>query len=74
MERDVGGGIGVGYTYKPTADSFQCMTKPTTIKKNKLKKKMFVFDVIQKPKTVRITSPGEIIKYYYNCVVNYEAA
>ena len=35
---------------------------------------MFVFDVIQKPKTVRITSPGEIIKYYYNCVVNYEAA
>lgn len=36
--------------------------------------KMSVFDAIQKPKTVRITSPGEIIRYYYNCVVNYEAA
>lgn len=36
--------------------------------------KMSVSDAIQQPKTVRITSPGEIIKYYYNCVVNYEAA
>ena len=37
MEREVGGGIGMGNTCKPMADSFQCMTKPTTIKK-KLKK------------------------------------
>ena len=33
MEREVGGGIGMGNTCKSMADSFQCMTKPTTIKK-----------------------------------------
>ena len=38
MEREVGGGIGMGDTGKPMADSFQCMTKPTTIKKNKKNK------------------------------------
>ena len=38
VEREVGGGIGLGNTCKSMADSFQCMTKPTTIKK-KLKKK-----------------------------------
>ena len=27
------GGIRMGNTCKPMADSFQCMTKPTTIKK-----------------------------------------
>ena len=30
-EREVGGGIGMGNTCKPMADSFQCMTKFTTI-------------------------------------------
>ena len=35
MEREVGGGIGMGYTCKPMAVSFQCMTKSTTIKKRK---------------------------------------
>ena len=29
---EVGGGIGMGNTCKPMADSFQCMTKSTTIK------------------------------------------
>ena len=38
MEREVGGGIGMGNTCKPMADSFQCMTKPTTIKKKKKEK------------------------------------
>ena len=33
----MGGGIGMGNTCKPMADSFQCTTKPTTIKK-KIKK------------------------------------
>ena len=33
MEREVGGGIGMGNTCKSMADSFQCMTKPTTMKK-----------------------------------------
>ena len=34
----MGGGIGMGNTCKPMADSFQCITKPTTIKK-KIKNK-----------------------------------
>ena len=34
MERDVGGGIEMGNTCKPMADSCQCMTKPTTVKNN----------------------------------------
>ena len=33
MEREVGGGIGMGNTCKPMAVSFQCMTK--SMKKNK---------------------------------------
>ena len=36
VEREVGGGIGMGKTYKLKAVSFQCMTKFT--KKNKNKK------------------------------------
>ena len=35
VEREVGGGIGMGNTCKSMADPFQCMTKPTTIKKKK---------------------------------------
>ena len=31
VEREVGGGIGMGNTCKSMGDSFQCMTKPTTI-------------------------------------------
>ena len=31
VEREVGGGIGMGNTYKSMADSCQCMTKPTKI-------------------------------------------
>ena len=41
VEREVGGGIRMGNTYKPMAVSFQCMTKFTTNKK-KLKKKIIV--------------------------------
>ena len=33
VEREVGGGIGMGNTCKPTAVSFQCMTKSITNKK-----------------------------------------
>ena len=33
----MGGGIGMGNTCKSMADSFQCMTKPTTIKKKEEK-------------------------------------
>ena len=38
MEREVGGGIGMGNTCKPMAVLFQCMTKFTTNKKKKKKK------------------------------------
>ena len=38
VEREVGGGIGMGNTCKPMAFSFQYMTKSTTIKKKKLVK------------------------------------
>ena len=31
VEREVGGGIGMGNTCKPMADSCQCMTKTSTI-------------------------------------------
>ena len=31
VEREVGGGIGMGKTCKSMADSCQCMTKPTSI-------------------------------------------
>ena len=41
MEREVGGGIGMGNTCKPLAVSFQCMTKSTTNKKKK-KKNSFI--------------------------------
>ena len=36
MEREVGGGIGIGNTCKPMAVSFQCMTKSTTKKKKRI--------------------------------------
>ena len=39
MEREVGGGIGMGNTCKPMAVSFQCMTKFTTNKKKGRKKR-----------------------------------
>ena len=39
MEREVGGGIGMGKTCEPKAFSFQCMTKFTTNKKKKKEKK-----------------------------------
>ena len=40
MEREVGEGIGMGNTCKPMAVSFQCMTKSTTNKKKRKRKKI----------------------------------
>ena len=45
MEREVGGGIGMGTTCKPMAVSFQCMTKSTKNKKKKKKKKEINKDI-----------------------------
>ena len=42
----MGGGIGMENTSKPRADSFQCMTKSTTIKKiKKLKNKIKIRNI-----------------------------
>ena len=47
VEREVGGGIGMGNTCKPKAVSFQCMTKFTTNKKKtKEKKKQWLSDTL----------------------------
>ena len=49
MEREVGGGIGMGNTCKPMAVSFQCMTKSTTNKKIIIKKEAgFEFEIARK--------------------------
>ena len=49
MEREVGGGIGMGNTCKPMVVSFQCMTKSTTnLKKKKKKKKKNNSEIIIK--------------------------
>ena len=41
VEKEVEGGIGMGNTCKSMADSFQCMTKPTTIKKKKKERELY---------------------------------
>ena len=53
MEREVGGGIGMGNTCKPMAVSFQCMTKSTTNKKKNKNKKIFA-----SVNDIPITSPN----------------
>ena len=56
VEKEVGGGIGMGNTCKPMAVSFQCMTKSTTIKKN------FFFKVKEK------SNKNSLIKYNKNII------
>ena len=57
MEREVGGGIGMGNTCKPLAVSFQCMTKSTTNKKKKKKEKKKE-NIYIKKKNVLLTNLG----------------
>ena len=64
MEREVGGGIGMGNTCKPMAVSFQCMTKSTTIKKI-IKKKNFIFELF-------ISHINSFFLYFY--IVSYNLA
>ena len=55
MEREVGGGIRMGNTCKSMADSCQCMTKPTTIKKkdrNNKKKILFMKELEEQSKLI----------------------
>ena len=59
MEREVGGGIGMGNTCKPLAVSFQCMTKSTTNKKKKKKRKGVYSDSISR---VAAVSTGSVVQ------------
>ena len=66
MEREVGGGIGMGKTCKLKAVSFQCMTKFTTnLKKKKEKKKKEYTCNVGDPGSIPGLgiSPGEEISY-----------
>ena len=54
MEREVGGGLGMGNTCKSMGDSFQCVTKPTTIKKNKNKTKQNLSVTYSEPSLVMV--------------------
>ena len=64
MEREVGGGIGMGNTCKPMAVLFQCMTKFTTNKKKKKKKERKNSESLQtkKKKKKRIASKLSVRK------------
>ena len=59
----MGGGIGMGNTCKSMADSFQCMTKPTPIKKNKNKQTKLVASYFKHllPENNLLLSPSEQI-------------
>ena len=60
----MGGGTGMGNTCKSMADSFQCMTKPTTIKKKiKTNKKKLVASYFKHllPENNLLLSPSEQI-------------
>ena len=63
MEREVGGGIGMGKTCKLKAVSFQCMTKFTTNLKKKLKNKQTNNNNnnkknVEHPRTAQVCKPG----------------
>ena len=63
MEKEVGGGIGMGNTCKPTAVSFQCMTKFTT---NIKKKKRKIRDTVSIPRSGRSTAVGDDNPLHYS--------
>ena len=68
MEREVGGGIGMGNTCKPMAVSFQCMTKFTTNKK-KRKKKLIGIHL----KTKDLITYKTVLKFFSLCIVSDES-
>ena len=76
MEREVGGGIGMGNTCKPLAVSFQCMTKSTTNKKKKMVKKkkkesaLNAGDLGLIPKSGRSPGEGNGNPLQYSCLEN----
>ena len=58
VEREVGGGIGMGNTCKPMAVSFQCMTKSTTIKKKMDLSLKYIISTCNYILEIQTTSPG----------------
>ena len=68
VEREVGGGIGMGNTCKPMAVSFQCMTKFTTNKK-KRKKKLIGIHL----KTKDLITYKTVLKFFSLCIVSDES-
>ena len=60
MEREVGGGIGMGNTCKPMAVLFQCMTKFTTNKKKKKKKKITVCALLPRIPIFKNLNPPKV--------------
>ena len=68
MEREVGGGIGMGNTCKPMAVLFQCMTKFTTNKKkknkikNKKKKVISNLDSMLKSRNITLLTKVHVFK------------
>ena len=69
MEREVGGGIGMGNTCKPMAVSIQCMTKSNT-KKKKKKPLLKIKDSLEECKEIYFVntelqfSPGQLFSVY----------
>ena len=51
----MGGGIGMGNTCKPMADSFQCMTKSATIK---------IIIIIKKKPVITFKTPDAYQNYF----------
>ena len=64
MEREVGGGIGMGNTCKPMAVSFKCMTKSTTNKKKK-KKKIYLMSICNYNLKIQILLQFKLSKNMY---------
>ena len=64
MEREVGGGIGMGNTCKPMVVSFQRMTKFTTNKKLKKKKNPGLLHCRQI--VYHLSHQGSLLKYENN--------
>ena len=58
VEREVGGGIGMGNTCKPMAVLFQCMTKFTTNKKKKIVFCFWLNEILNKK------TQSQLIKYW----------
>ena len=65
VEREVGGGMGMGNTCKPMAVSFQCMTKFTTKKKKSIPEKKK-----RKKKNKFFSLPSKTLGCFSGCLMS----